>query len=88
MVAIRAVDAQPCVLIPRPCATLLQIGVIFSDVRSDLIYGLTQPLPWIRSMLQLATELNNVSKACRIMGYRRQQFYEIRRNFQTYGAMG
>ena len=40
------------------------------------------------SMLELATELNNVSKACRIMGYSRQQFYEIRRNFQTYGADG
>ena len=40
------------------------------------------------SMLELASELNNVSKACRIMGYSRQQFYEIRRNFQTYGAEG
>ena len=38
------------------------------------------------SMLQLAAALNNVLKACRIMGYSRQQFYEIRRNFQTYGA--
>ena len=37
------------------------------------------------SLLELATEMNNVSKACRIMGYSRQQFYEIRRNFQTYG---
>lgn len=35
------------------------------------------------SMLQLAADLNNVSRACRIMGYSRQQFYEIRRNFQT-----
>ena len=40
------------------------------------------------SMLQLAQELNNVSKACAIMGYSRQQFDEIRRNFQTYGADG
>lgn len=40
------------------------------------------------SMLELASELNNVSKACQIMGYSRQQFYEIRRNFQTYGADG
>jgi hypothetical protein len=37
------------------------------------------------SMLELASELD---KACRIMGYSRQQFYEIRRNFQTYGAEG
>jgi transposase InsO family protein len=41
-----------------------------------------------RSLLELATELGNVSKACRVMGYSRQQFYEIRRNFQTYGAEG
>jgi len=40
------------------------------------------------SLLQLSQELGNVSKACRIMGYSRQQFYEIRRNFQTYGAEG
>ena len=40
------------------------------------------------SLLQLAQELGNVSKACRIMGYSRQQFYEIRRNYQTYGAEG
>jgi len=40
------------------------------------------------SMLELASEISNVSKACRIMGYSRQQFYEIRRNFQTYGAEG
>jgi transposase InsO family protein/transposase-like protein len=41
-----------------------------------------------RSLLELAAELGNVSKACRVMGYSRQQFYEIRRNFQTYGADG
>lgn len=41
-----------------------------------------------RSLLELATELGNVSRACRVMGYSRQQFYEIRRNFQTYGADG
>ncbi len=40
------------------------------------------------SLLQLAQELGNVSKACKIVGYSRQQFYEIRRNFQTYGAEG
>ena len=40
------------------------------------------------SLLQLAQEMNNVSKACRLMGYSRQQFYEIRRNYQTYGADG
>lgn len=40
------------------------------------------------SLLELATDLDNVSKACRIMGYSRQQFYEIRRNYQTHGADG
>jgi len=29
-----------------------------------------------------------VSRACKVMGYSRQQFYEIRRNLQTYGADG
>jgi len=40
------------------------------------------------SLLELAQELGNVSRACRVMGYSRQQFYEIRRNYQTYGAQG
>lgn len=40
------------------------------------------------SLLELAGELANVSRACKVMGYSRQQFYEIRRNFQTYGADG
>jgi len=40
------------------------------------------------NLLELAQELDNVSKACMIMGYSRQQFYEIRRNFQTYGSEG
>lgn len=40
------------------------------------------------SLLELAQRLENVSKACEIIGYSRQQFYEIRRNYQTYGAEG
>jgi hypothetical protein len=40
------------------------------------------------SLLELASELNNVSRACKVMGYSRQQFYEIRRNYQTFGAEG
>ena len=39
-------------------------------------------------LLNLAAELGNVSRACKVMGYSRQQFYGIRRNFQTYGAEG
>jgi len=38
------------------------------------------------SLLQLAEELNNVSKACRIMGYHRDTFYEVRRAFQVGGV--
>jgi hypothetical protein len=40
------------------------------------------------SLLELAAEMKNVSRACKIMGYSPQQFYEIRRNYQTYGAEG
>jgi transposase InsO family protein len=40
------------------------------------------------SLLELASDLDNVSKACRIMGYSREQFYEIRRTFQAFGADG
>jgi len=40
------------------------------------------------TLLELAKELGNVSKACKIAGYSRQQFYEIRRNFQTFGSEG
>jgi len=40
------------------------------------------------SMLQLAENLRNVSEACRIMGYSRQQFYEIKRSFQEQGFDG
>ena len=40
------------------------------------------------SLLDLARELGNVSKACKVMGDSRQQFHEIRRNYQTYGSDG
>lgn len=38
------------------------------------------------SLLQLAEELGNVSRACQIMGYHRDTFYEIRRAFQVGGV--
>ena len=38
------------------------------------------------SLLQLAEELKNVSKACKIMGYHRDTFYEVRRAFQVGGV--
>jgi hypothetical protein len=37
------------------------------------------------SMLELAQELRSVSEACRLIGYSRSQFYEIKRAFQTGG---
>ena len=37
------------------------------------------------SLLQLAEELGNVSKACRLMGYHRDTFYEVKRAFQVGG---
>ena len=40
------------------------------------------------SLLELASELLNVSQVCKMMGCSRQLFYEIRRNLQTYGADG
>ena len=38
------------------------------------------------SLLQLAEELGNVAKACKIMGYHRDTFYEVRRAFQVGGV--
>lgn len=40
------------------------------------------------ALLQLAEELGNVSEACRIAGYSRQQFYEIREAYRLQGAEG
>jgi len=37
-------------------------------------------------LLQLAEELGNVSKACKLMGYHRDTFYEVRRAFQVGGV--
>jgi hypothetical protein len=38
------------------------------------------------SLLKLAEELQNVSKACQIMGFHRDTFYEVRRAFQVGGV--
>lgn len=38
------------------------------------------------SLLELAEELGNISKACKIMGYHRDSFYEIKRAFQVGGV--
>jgi hypothetical protein len=46
----------------------------------------TQSIKRKLSLLQLAEQLGNVSKACDIMGYHRDSFYEIRRAFQVGGT--
>src|SRR5262249_45021978 len=38
------------------------------------------------SLLQLAEEIGNVSKPCRVMVYHRDTFYEVRRAFQVGGV--
>ena len=38
------------------------------------------------SLLQLAEELGNVSKACKIMGYHRDTFYEVKKAFKVGGV--
>jgi len=38
--------------------------------------------------LELANDLGNVSEACKRIGYSKEQFYEIRRNYQAFGAEG
>lgn len=48
--------------------------------------ALTQSTRRKLSLLQLAQELGNISKACRIMGCHRDTFYEIRRAFQVGGV--
>jgi transposase InsO family protein len=48
--------------------------------------ALSQSIKRKLSLLQLAEELGNVSKACRVMGYHRDTFYEVRRAFQVGGV--
>jgi hypothetical protein len=40
------------------------------------------------NLLELAIDLGNVSEACRRIGYSREQFYEIKKNYQVFGAAG
>jgi transposase InsO family protein len=40
------------------------------------------------NLLELANDLGNVSEACKRIGYSREQFYEIRRNYQAFGSQG
>jgi len=38
------------------------------------------------NLLELVNDLGNVSEACKRIGYSREQFYEIRRNYQAGGS--
>jgi len=40
------------------------------------------------NLLELANDLCNLSEACKRIGYSREQFYEIRKNYQAFGAEG
>ena len=40
------------------------------------------------SLLLLTQEFGSVRRTCQIVGYSRQKLYEIRQNFQLYGAEG
>jgi hypothetical protein len=40
------------------------------------------------NLLELAIDLGNVSEACRRIGYSREQFYEIKKNYQAFGTAG
>jgi len=40
------------------------------------------------SMLALADELQNISRACKVAGISRTHFYEIRKAFEKYGREG
>ena len=40
------------------------------------------------TLLQLSEKLGNVSKACRMHGVSRSQYYEYKRSFQTHGVEG
>ena len=35
------------------------------------------------TLLELAREMSNISKACKIMGYSRQQYYNIKQRFSS-----
>lgn len=48
--------------------------------------ALTQGTRRKLSLLRLAEELQNVSRACQLMGYHRDTFYEVRRAFQVGGV--
>jgi len=40
------------------------------------------------NLLELANDLGNVVEACRRIGYSRDQFYEIKKNYQAFGSDG
>jgi transposase InsO family protein len=55
-------------------------------MEEDRMAALAQSTRRKLSLLQLAEELGSVSKACKIMGYHRDTFYEVKRAFQVGGV--
>src|SRR5262249_47252059 len=64
----------------------LELFKVTNHRRGSRMTALSQSTRRKLSLLQLAQELKNVSKACQIMGYHRDTFYEIRRAFQVGGV--
>jgi transposase InsO family protein len=54
--------------------------------QENTVTALTHSIKRKLSLLQLAEELGNVARACKIMGFHRDTFYEVRRAFQTGGV--
>jgi hypothetical protein len=65
-----------------------QIGVSTQPIciQEITVTALSQSTKRKLSLLQLADELGNVARACKIMGYHRDTFYEVRRAFQMGGV--
>ena len=57
-----------------------------STIRKAQVTKLSESTKRKQSLLQLAEELGNVSNSCKIMGYHRDTFYEVRRDFQVGGV--
>ena len=59
---------------------------VYKPQRRHPMPAITESTKRKLSLLQLAEELGKVSKACQIMGYHRDTFYEVRRAFQVGGV--
>ena len=58
------------------------------DAQSELEFAKHEKAKRKLSLLELAQDINNISKACRMLGYSRQHYYEIKRNYEALGFTG